>query len=182
MSSYSEQELRTMQLADISAMWSAERIAAEIRKTAEEGSQRFDSVHRRKDGTLFDVEVSAQYQPIAGGQIVAFVRDITDRKRAEKERERLRQLEAELAHLDRLTMLGELTASIAHEVNQPLSGVISNAGACLRWLAGNAPDLKEAREAAARIIRDGKRAGEVIARIRAMTKRISNSQRKAGPE
>jgi len=177
-SSYSEQELRTMQLADISAMWTAERITAEIRKTAEEGSQRFDSVHRRKDGTLFDVEVSAQYQPIAGGQIVAFVRDITDRKRAEKEHERLRQLEAELAHLDRLTMLGELTASIAHEVNQPLSGVVSNAGACLRWLAGDAPDLEEAREATRRIVRDGKRAGEVIARIRAMTRRTAPAREK----
>jgi PAS domain S-box-containing protein len=97
--------------------------------------------------------------------------DIEGRKRAEQERERLRELEAELEHLDRLTMLGELTASIAHEVNQPLSGVVSNGSACLRWLAGETPDMEEAREAARRIVRDGKRASEVIARVRALTKK-----------
>ena len=99
------------------------------------------------------------------------VTDIEDRKRAEQERERLRQLEADLAHINRVSMMGELTASIAHEVNQPLSGVVSNGGACLRWLDGDVPDLEEAREAARRIVRDGKRAGEVIARIRALTRR-----------
>jgi signal transduction histidine kinase len=75
-------------------------------------------------------------------------------------------------------MMGELTASIAHEVNQPLSGVVSNGGACLRWLAGDVPNLEEAREAARRIVRDGKRAGEVIARIRALTRRTEVSREK----
>jgi PAS domain S-box-containing protein len=97
--------------------------------------------------------------------------DIEDRKQTEQERVRLRQLEADLAHINRVSMLGELTASIAHEVNQPLSGVVSNGGACLRWLAGDVPDLDEAREAAKRIVRDGKRAGEIITRIRALTRR-----------
>jgi signal transduction histidine kinase len=68
-------------------------------------------------------------------------------------------------------MMGELSASIAHEVNQPLSGVVSNGSACLRWLAGDAPNLEEAREAVRRSVRDGKRAAEIIARIRAFTKR-----------
>ena len=99
--------------------------------------------------------------------------DIADRKRAEEERERLRQLEADLAHINRVSMMGELAASIAHEVNQPLSGVVSNGSACLRWLAGDVPNLDEAREAARRIVRDGKRAGEVIARIRALTRRAA---------
>ena len=99
--------------------------------------------------------------------------DIADRKRAEEERERLRELETELAHINRVSMMGELAASIAHEVNQPLSGVVSNGSACLRWLAANVPNLDEAREAARRIVRDGKRAGEVITRIRALTKRAS---------
>jgi C4-dicarboxylate-specific signal transduction histidine kinase len=99
--------------------------------------------------------------------------DIEDRKRAEEERERLRELETEFAHINRVSMMGELTASIAHEVNQPLSGVVSNGSACLRWLAANVPNLDEAREAARRIVRDGKRAGEVIARIRGLTKRAS---------
>ena len=104
--------------------------------------------------------------------------DIEDRKRAEEERERLRQLEADLAHINRVSMMGELAASIAHEVNQPLSGVVSNGSACLRWLAGDAPNVEEAREAARRIIRDGKRAGEVIARIRALTKRAATPREK----
>src|SRR6185503_10862069 len=66
---------------------------------------------------------------------------------------------------------GELTASIPHEVNQPLAAIVTNGNACLRWLARATPDLEEAREAVARIIRDGKRAGEVIARIRALVQK-----------
>jgi C4-dicarboxylate-specific signal transduction histidine kinase len=75
-------------------------------------------------------------------------------------------------------MMGELTASIAHEVNQPLSGVVSNGSACLRWLAQDSPNVEEAREAASRIVRDGKRAGEVIARIRALTRRAETPREK----
>ena len=104
-------------------------------------------------------------------EVVGTTVDITERKRAEEERTRLRQLEADLAHINRVSMMGELAASIAHEVNQPLSGVVSNASACLRWLAGDAPNMEEAREATRRIVRDGKRAGEMIARIRALTKK-----------
>jgi PAS domain S-box-containing protein len=106
-------------------------------------------------------------------QLVGTAVDITERKRAEEERERLRQLEAELAHLDRVSMLGELAASIAHEVNQPLSGIVSNGSACLRFLARDTPNVEEAREAARDIVRDGKRAGEIIARIRALTKKAA---------
>jgi len=97
--------------------------------------------------------------------------DIEDRKRTEQQQERLYRLEADLAHINRVSTLGELTASIAHEVNQPLAGVVSNGGACVRWLDGDIPDLEEARAAARRIVRDGKRAGEIIARIRALTRR-----------
>jgi signal transduction histidine kinase len=99
--------------------------------------------------------------------------DIEDRKRAEEESDRLRELEADLAHINRVSMLGELAASIAHEVNQPLSGIVSNGSACLRFLAGDPPNVAEVREAIRDIVRDGKRAGEVIARIRAMTKRAA---------
>jgi len=104
--------------------------------------------------------------------------DIEDRKRAEEERERLRQLEADLAHINRVNMLGELAASVAHEVNQPLAGVVSNASAGLRWLAGETPNVEEAREGLHRIVRDGKRAGEIIARIRALTKRAATPREK----
>jgi PAS domain S-box-containing protein len=111
-------------------------------------------------------------------KIVGTVMDVTDRKRAEEERDRLRQLEADLAHINRVSLLGELTASIAHEVNQPLAGVVSNASACLRWLARDVPNVEEAREAARRIVRDGKRAGEIIARIRALTRRAATPTEK----
>ena len=104
--------------------------------------------------------------------------DIEDRKRAEEARERLRQIEADLAHFNRVSMMGELAASIAHEVNQPLSGIVSNGSACLRWLAGDAPNVEEVREAVRDIVRDGKRAGEVIARIRALTKRTAPPREK----
>jgi PAS domain S-box-containing protein len=99
--------------------------------------------------------------------------DIEALKRAEQERESLRQLESELAHINRVSMMGELAASVAHEVNQPLTGIVSNGSAGLRMLSGGAPDLEEIRGAFADIVRDGKRAGEVIARIRAMTKRVA---------
>jgi PAS domain S-box-containing protein len=91
-----------------------------------------------------------------------------ERKRAE---EALQQAQAELLHLTRVTTLGELTASIAHEINQPLAAVVTNANAGLRWLAGDSPNLDETREAIRRIIRDGKRADEIIGRIRALARK-----------
>jgi C4-dicarboxylate-specific signal transduction histidine kinase len=78
----------------------------------------------------------------------------------------LARARADLAQISRITTLGELTASIAHEVNQPIAGVVANASACLRWLAGEPPDLTEARASASRIVRDGTRAAQIISRIR----------------
>jgi len=75
-------------------------------------------------------------------EFVGAVMDITERKRAEEERERLRQAHEDLARVNRVTTMGELTASLAHEVNQPIAGAITNANACLRWLAGDAPNWK----------------------------------------
>ena len=91
--------------------------------------------------------------------------DITDRKRAE---EAVQQAEADLARLNRVVLLGEMTASIAHEINQPIAAVITNANAGLRWLGAKKPDVDEGRQAFGRIVRDGTRAGEVISRIRAL--------------
>ena len=88
----------------------------------------------------------------------------------------LRQAQAELAHVTRAVTMGELTASIAHEINQPLAAVVTNANAGLRWLAGTAPNLAEARAALERIVRDGKRASEVIRRIRAWFKKSAGEK------
>ena len=91
-----------------------------------------------------------------------------------KAEETMRETQAALAHVTRVMTMGELAASIAHEVNQPLAGVVINGNACLRWLAGESPNLAEAREAAQRIIRDGTRASEIIARIRALAQKTSS--------
>jgi C4-dicarboxylate-specific signal transduction histidine kinase len=84
----------------------------------------------------------------------------------------LRKAQAELAHVTRVTTLGELTASIAHEINQPLAAIIANAEACLSWLDRNPPDLEAARRSAEWIVEDGNRASEVIRRVRALAKNI----------
>ncbi len=110
MSGYSEQVLLTMNIADIEAVHSAEMIAAKIRGFAELGPSRFESVHRRKDGSVFDVEISGQYQSVVGGQIVNFVRDITERKRAE---EALRHSEAYLAEAQRMSHTGSWAFDLA---------------------------------------------------------------------
>ena len=85
--------------------------------------------------------------------------------------EALQQVQTELAHVTRVMTLGELTASIAHEVNQPLAAIVTNGNACLRWLGGDTPNLSEARQAVERIIKDSYRASEVITRIRALVKK-----------
>ena len=102
--------------------------------------------------------------------------DIEDRKRAEEERERLHQLQADLAHLSRVTTMGELTASLAHELNQPIAASITSANACLRWLEHDPPDLERARAAVNRVDRDLRRAAEIIKRLRAFYKKDTPPQ------
>jgi PAS domain S-box-containing protein len=99
--------------------------------------------------------------------------DIEDRKRAE---EAWNKAQADLARVTRVMTMGELAASVAHEVNQPIAGVVMNASSCLRWLAADPPDIEEARLAARRIIRDGERAGNVITRIRALASKTDNAK------
>jgi signal transduction histidine kinase len=101
--------------------------------------------------------------------------EISERKRAETELHQkeisLREAQAELAHFSRLSTMGELAASIVHEINQPLAGIVTNANASLRWLNGREPNLAETRDAIGRIIRDGHRGAEIIGRIRALAKK-----------
>jgi PAS domain S-box-containing protein len=98
-------------------------------------------------------------------QFVGVAMDVTERKRAEEERERLRQLRADLAHINRVSMMGELTASLAHEIKQPMFAAAADAETCVRWLARDRPDLAEAQEAALRLMKDVTRASDIINRI-----------------
>jgi C4-dicarboxylate-specific signal transduction histidine kinase len=100
--------------------------------------------------------------------VLVSIIDITERKRSQGA---LNRAQAELAHVNRVSTLGELTGSIAHEVNQPITGVVTNADAALRWLAARPPDLEETRKALGDIINDGKRAGQILSRIRALVKK-----------
>jgi PAS domain S-box-containing protein len=138
----------------------------------------------RADGSEFPVEVAITRIPSDGPpSFTGYLRDITERKRAEQELRQsesaLRQAQAELAHVTRVTTMGELAVSIAHEINQPIAGVVINGNACLRWLSRvkeESIELKEAREAIQRIIRDGTRAGEIINRIRALFRKTESAK------
>jgi C4-dicarboxylate-specific signal transduction histidine kinase len=104
-------------------------------------------------------------------QFVGSSTDITERKSAEQEREKLRQLEADLAHTNRVSTLGEMAASLAHEIKQPIAAAITSANSCIEWLAHAPPNLDRARAAAARIDKYGNRAAEIIDRIRSFYKK-----------
>jgi PAS domain S-box-containing protein len=105
--------------------------------------------------------------------------DIEDRKRSEEERERLHRLEAELVRVSRISTMGELSASLAHELSQPITAVVSSANACLRWLARDPPEIGEARDVAGKIVRDGTRAGQLIQRLRARYQKDASPRREA---
>src|SRR5580692_11706222 len=120
-------------------------------------------------GEIRDIHAVGHPVPSTSGDFAEFVGtviDITERKRAEAERERLRQALADLAHINRVTTMGELTASLAHEVNQLIAAAVTNANTCLRWLTRDNPDLEEARAATSRIVKDATRAADIISRIR----------------
>ena len=104
-------------------------------------------------------------------EFVGAVTDITERRRAEEERERLRQVQADLTHVTRMTSMGELTASLAHEIKQPISAAVTDAKTCLRWLGRDVPDVPEAREAASRLVKDVTRAADIIGRVSLLFKK-----------
>ncbi|MDB5072092.1 MAG: multi-sensor signal transduction multi-kinase, partial [Candidatus Eremiobacteraeota bacterium] len=132
----------------------------------------FDFEHRllMPDGSVKHIHLAVHAVHGQAGELefTGTVMDVTAARRAEEE---LRQAQAELANVTRVTTLGELAASIAHEVNQPLTAVVSNAEACRRWLNRSTPNLEEARSALESIIKNGHRAGEVTRRIRALLNR-----------
>jgi PAS domain S-box-containing protein len=151
------------------------RIAEVIEKAVREKEEfEFDYRIIHPNGEIRDARSVGH--PILGptGDLVEYVGtiiDVTDRRQAEKERERLREAQADLAHVSRMTAMGELTASLAHEVNQPITAAVNGASTCVRWLTREDPDLVEAREAALGVIRNAKRAADIINRIRSISKK-----------
>ena len=147
-----------------------EKINEELLRT---GRWEGELTHTKRGGTKvvvasrWSLQRDEQERPTA---ILETNNDITERKRAE---EALSKAQTELAHITRVMTMGELAASIAHEINQPLAAVVTNGSACMRWLTRSQPELEEAKDAVQRIIRDGKRASEIIARIRALLKRTA---------
>jgi PAS domain S-box-containing protein len=147
------------------------RALAEIKATG--AFQPFQKEYCRKDGSRIPIMIGGALFEESGSEGVAFVLDLSQQKHAEDERKRaedaLQEAQAELAHVTRVAALGELTASIAHEINQPLGAVVNNASACLRWLTAH--NLEEARQSASLVIAEGHRAGQIIGRIRALAKK-----------
>ena len=135
-------------------------------------NRRIEITALRSDGTEFPVEVSiAPYQIDGKWEFSGFVRDITERKLAEAATQRHREMEMELAHANRVSTMGQLSASIAHEVNQPIGAAVTNAHAALRWLGAIPPNMAEAQQALSRIVTNGNRATEVLSRIREFIKK-----------
>ena len=141
----------------------------DMAERAERGERDFEYEHRllMPDRSIKHLHVVAHRTYDQDGRLeyIGAVQDVTERRLSE---EALSKVRSELAHVTRVTSLGTLTASIAHEVNQPLSGIITNASTCLRMLAADPPNVEGARETARRTIRDGNRASEVISRLRAL--------------
>jgi len=109
-------------------------------------------------------------------QVLGTMVDVTERKLADEARERLRQLEADLAHINRVSTMGELTASLAHEIKQPIGAAVTNADACMRLLEPDQPNLPEAREAALEMTKDARRAAEIIDRVRSLYQKGSSQR------
>jgi PAS domain S-box-containing protein len=141
-----------------------ELAVAELRSTGT--FQPFEKEYFRKDGSRVPVLIGGALFDESGEEGVAFVLDLTERKRAEEEHERLRQLESDLAHVNRVSMMGELAASLAHEILHPIATARNNARAGMRFLDMRPPNVDEAREALGCVVRDADRAKDIVGRMR----------------
>jgi PAS domain S-box-containing protein len=166
-------QLRWTDMTPAEWQGASERAVAQVRATG--ACEVFEKEHFRKDGSRVPVLVGAAAVGGTRSETVAFVLDLTERKRAETEaresERRYREALMELAHANRVATMGQLAASIAHEVNQPIAAAFTNAQAALRWLGTQPPDLEEVRQALGRIGKDTNRAGDVIGRVRDLIKK-----------
>ncbi len=149
-----------------------ERALAEI--TATGSVQPYEKELFRKDGSRVPVLVAGALFDEGGSEGVAFALDLSEQKQAEAERERLREELSHLAHLNRVSTMGELTASLAHEIKQPIGAAVTNAEACLRFLDRDRPDVPEAREAAMGVVKDSRRTADIIDRVRSLYRKDSS--------
>jgi PAS domain S-box-containing protein len=155
-----------------------DRFSRQLRELKMTGTvQPYETEYLHKNGARVPVLVGGASIDDAGNQGLAFVLDLTELKRAEEERReserRCREVEMELMHANRVATMGQLTASIAHEVRQPITVTVTNAETALRWLNGERQNLEEVRQALARVVRGGNRASDVLERIRGLTKRAA---------
>ena len=151
--------------------WQAvtERAVTQLRASGT--CEMFEKEYFRSDRSRVPVLVAATVIGDARSETLAFVLDLTERKRAEEERERLRQAQADLAYMSRVITVGELAASLAHEIKQPIAAAVLNAKTCVRWLKRDSPDVTEACEAASRTVRDATRAADIVDRVRSLYRR-----------
>ncbi len=150
--------------------WAAHRATLDAR----EPFRGFLYKARLSDGSTIDVSVSGKPVFDPNGRFLGYrgvASDVSDTVRADKAERALQEVRMELARVSRITSLGALTASIAHEINQPIASVIMNASAGLRWLGAEPPNLEEVRQALQRVRKDGARAGDVIGRIRSLARK-----------
>ena len=150
------------------AEWRGRDAEAQAELIATGTIQPFEKEYFRKDGSRVPVLLGCATFAGTGKEGVAFVLDLSEQKRSEDD---LHQAQAELARVSRKTTVEQLAASIAHEVNQPLGAVVTSGNACLNWLSMNPPNLRKARQAVERIVRDGNRASDVLKRVRSLLKK-----------
>jgi PAS domain S-box-containing protein len=168
-----QEELLGKCLFDFLAFEDISKMRDTLGGTHTESTPAIEVGYRRPDGSMAVIEVLANNlldEPAVAG-VVVNARDITERKSSEEQLKKLRQLEADLAYMNRVSVMGELAASLAHEIKQPIAAAATNAKTGLRWLRREPSDIGEAREALSRIVKDVSRAADIIDRNRSLYRR-----------